>query len=180
MTTEVVKLPPAATFDDYKIHELAELMPKMGEDEYSNLVDSIQRQGLLLPLTLHEGKILDGRHRYRAAKEVKHKFSARDFVQLPPNIDPEKFVLSTNSARRNLTREQKKDLVLTLIKRHPDESDREIGRLASVDNKTVASIRDNVKKQANELLKSWPFFADDLKKQFIKANADELRRGLAV
>lgn len=178
--TEVVKMPTAATLDDYKIHELAELMPPQGEDEYNSLVDSIQRQGLLIPITIFEGKILDGRHRYRAAKEVKYQFSAKDFVQLPPGVDPEKFVLSTNGSRRNLTREQKRELVVTLVKRKPDESDREIGRLACVDNKTVASIRENLKKQAEEFLKSWAFFTDAQKAAFVMANAAELRRRLAT
>jgi len=89
--TEVAKLPPAATLLDYaalETHDLAALMPPMGEDEYNGLVDSIQRQGLLVPITIYEGKILDGRHRYRAAKEVKYKFSAKDFAQLPPSTDP--------------------------------------------------------------------------------------------
>jgi ParB-like nuclease domain len=176
---EAVKLPAAATLDDLKTHELAALMPPMGEDEYNGLVDSIQRQGLLVPITIYEGKILDGRHRYRAAKEVKYKFSARDFVQLAPGIDPEQFVLSTNGPRRNLTRDQKKELVITLLKKKPNESDREIGRLACVDNKTVASIRENVKKQADEFLKSWALFSDAEKSAFVIANAEELRRRLA-
>jgi ParB-like chromosome segregation protein Spo0J len=124
--TEVVKMPTAETLDDYKIHELAALMPPMGEHEYKGLVDSIQRQGLLVPITIYEGKILDGCHRYRAAKEVKYKFSAKDFVQLALGIDPEQFVLSTNGPRMNLTRDQKKELVITLLKKKPNESDREI------------------------------------------------------
>ena len=177
---EAAKLPPATTLEDYKTHDLAELMPSMGDDEYNGLIDSIHRQGLLVPITIYEGKILDGRHRYRAAKEVKYRFSAKDFVQLPPGIDPEQFVLSTNGPRRNLNREQKKELVVTLLKRKPNESDREIGRLACVDNKTVASIRETVKKQADEFMKSWAYFTDAQKANFIKANADELRRRLAA
>jgi len=87
-------------------------------------------------------------------------------------------VLSTNGPRRNLSREQKRELVVTLLKRKPNESDREIGRMACVDNKTVASIRDGVKKQAEEFLKSWPFFTDVQRNAFVVANADELRRRL--
>ena len=180
LMNDLTRLPPTATLDDYKTHDLAELMPPMGDDEYNSLVDSIQRQGLLNPITIFEGKILDGRHRYRAAKEVKHKFSAKDFVQLPPGVDPEQFVLTTNGPRRNLTREQKKELVITLLKKKPNESDREIGRLACVDNKTVASVRENVKRQAEEFLKSWAYFTDGQKAQFIEANTDELRRRLAA
>ena len=105
---EAVKLPAATTLEDYKTHDLAELMPPMGDDEYNGLIDSIQRQGLLVPITTYEGKILDGRHRYRAAKEAKYRFSAKDFVQLAQGIDPEQFVLSTNGPRRNLNRERKR------------------------------------------------------------------------
>ena len=58
---------------------------------------------------------------------MKYPFSAKDFVQLPPGIDPEQFVLSTNGPRRNLNREQKKELVVTLLKRKPNESTEKSG-----------------------------------------------------
>jgi DNA modification methylase len=53
-----------------KIHPLAELLPPMTEAEYVALRDSIAAGGQTDPIVLLDGKILDGRHRYRACLEL--------------------------------------------------------------------------------------------------------------
>jgi hypothetical protein len=54
-----------------EIHPLADLIPPMSASEFDELRASIQAEGLRLPITLHtEGRILDGRHRYRACAEL--------------------------------------------------------------------------------------------------------------
>jgi hypothetical protein len=49
--------------------------------------------------------------------------------------------ISANIRRRHLTTEQKRDLLGKLIKANPAASDRSIGKVANVDNKTVAAVR---------------------------------------
>jgi 2-oxoglutarate dehydrogenase complex dehydrogenase (E1) component-like enzyme len=51
---------------DLDIHDLCKLFPPMPEDQFGALIDSIRDHGQLTPIVLHEGKILDGRHRYKA------------------------------------------------------------------------------------------------------------------
>jgi hypothetical protein len=51
---------------EYAFHELATVFPLLEGGEYTALIDDIRRHGLLEPITLFEGKILDGRNRYRA------------------------------------------------------------------------------------------------------------------
>src|SRR5690242_6457327 len=55
---------------DLEPHPLAGRIPEMLSDEYVDLVKDIQKHGLREPLVLFEGKILDGRHRYRACAEL--------------------------------------------------------------------------------------------------------------
>ena len=42
-------------------HPLADLLPLIGGVEFDRLVDDIAEQGLLNPITLYEGQVLDGR-----------------------------------------------------------------------------------------------------------------------
>ena len=51
-------------------HNLASIFPLMTEEEYQALVRDIERNGLLEPVWLYEGKIIDGRNRYRACLEL--------------------------------------------------------------------------------------------------------------
>lgn len=99
----------------YGVHPLAELMPLMGDDEYLNLVSSIQRRGFdaLIPIVLHEGKILDGRHRYRACGQLG---IVPTFANLPTSEDAYEFVLKHNLDRRHLTTAQRAMIVANVGK----------------------------------------------------------------
>jgi protein gp37 len=55
--------------------------------------------------------------------------------------DPYAYVLSANIHRRHLTNEQKRELIAKLLKARPEQSNRQIAKLAKVDDKTVASVR---------------------------------------
>lgn len=91
-------------------HPLAELVPAMDEEQFARLIDDIRQNGLLDPIVLYEGKILDGRHRYRACMELIETGAASDCVSVRfTDYDgdaPAQFVLSHNVARRHLTASQ--------------------------------------------------------------------------
>src|SRR6516164_7782662 len=61
---------PTTAAPEYKFHPLADLVPPMSGEEYEALVADIKKNGLLGVIVLHEGMILDGRHRYRACLEA--------------------------------------------------------------------------------------------------------------
>ena len=63
-----------------KPHPLAELLPMMSEAEYESLRDSIRTGGQTDPIEIFEGKILDGRNRYRACTELNLVPKTRDFA----------------------------------------------------------------------------------------------------
>jgi hypothetical protein len=57
--------------DAMEIHPLCQTFPEMSTEEYKALSADIANHGLLEPIWTHQGQIIDGRHRYRAACELK-------------------------------------------------------------------------------------------------------------
>tara|TARA_R110000782_G_scaffold218461_1_gene305858 strand:+ start:98 stop:865 length:768 start_codon:yes stop_codon:yes gene_type:complete len=52
------------------------------QDGFNELKEDIKLNGLLVPLVLREGKILDGRHRYKACRELGVKVKAVDIGEV--------------------------------------------------------------------------------------------------
>jgi hypothetical protein len=55
--------------DEYKQHPLSMMFTPMKKNAFRNLCDDIFAHGLLMPIVLFEGMILDGWHRYLACLE---------------------------------------------------------------------------------------------------------------
>ena len=85
-----------------EFHEMAEIFPLMQGDEYYELVEDIADHGLLEPIWTYEGKILDGRNRYRACEDA----GVTPDFRIWENGSPLGFVLSMNLKRRQLTKSQ--------------------------------------------------------------------------
>ena len=49
-----------------KAHPLADLLPLIHGVEFDALVEDIREHGLRVPITIFDGKVLDGRNRVRA------------------------------------------------------------------------------------------------------------------
>lgn len=89
---------------DYEFHEAANIFPMMEGQQFEDFVADIRKQKKLLePIKLIDGKIVDGRNRYRACKiaKVEPIFEAVNCID-----DPVAFVLSLNLHRRHLTPSQ--------------------------------------------------------------------------
>lgn len=102
----------------YDEHELARYFPLLWGQDYQDLKADIRDQGLLEPITLFEGKVLDGRNRLRVCKELGIEPKFRDFEGKGTALD---FVISINLMRRALTPGQKAAVVARLTE------DREAG-----------------------------------------------------
>ena len=87
----------------YSQHPLSAAFPAMSADDFQNLKDSIAEIGVQNPITLFEGMVLDGWHRYNAANEVQMPCP---HVELAEGTDPRHFVLAQNKARRHVTQAQ--------------------------------------------------------------------------
>jgi hypothetical protein len=125
---------------EYAFHELATVFPLLEGGEYTPLIDDIRTHGLLEPITLFEGKILDGRNRYRAclAAGVEPRFRE---ILFGDYAEAAACVISANIHRRHLTAEQRRELIEKLLKADPGQSDRQIAETAKVSDKTVAAVR---------------------------------------
>ena len=55
---------------DVPFHPIATSQPLMSEEDFNALVDNITHNGQLRPVIVYKKKILDGRHRYKACKEL--------------------------------------------------------------------------------------------------------------
>jgi len=83
-------------------HELANIIPNMSDDEYKALKLDIQTNGLFNPIMLYEHKILDGRNRYKACKELNIEPKYENYQ----GDSPVSYVLSLNIKRRHLNSSQ--------------------------------------------------------------------------
>jgi ParB-like chromosome segregation protein Spo0J len=90
---------------EYLPHSIAEIVPPMREDEYLAFRDDIRANGLVVPIMLFEGKILDGRHRYRACMDTNQPLSFREFQG--DWFEAVAYVESMNLRRRDLSESQK-------------------------------------------------------------------------
>ncbi len=113
----------------YERHPLSELWGDMGEDEFQELVESIDVNGQLLTIILHEEMVLEGWHRYRACLRLGRK---PVFQQFPEHRDPVAYVIAMNATRRHLTASQRAACVVAARKwaargrpAHPEESEKQ-------------------------------------------------------
>jgi ParB-like chromosome segregation protein Spo0J len=122
---------------ELKFHPLADMFPLIEGAEFAELVTDIKASGLVEPIVVLDGMILDGRNRYRACIEAGVEPTYRPFTR----DDPAAHVTSANIHRRHLNAEQKRDLITALLKATPEKSDRQIAKVARVDYKTVGTAR---------------------------------------
>jgi ParB-like chromosome segregation protein Spo0J len=169
---------PAPTYE-YEIDPLALTFPPIVDEAFDALVEDIAARGLLHPIILYKGKILDGRNRYNAAKAAGYKFSERDFKELSPSADPEAFVISSNMQRRQLSAEQKREFIAKQIESKPDASDRALARLCGCEHKTVASVRKGLKERLEDFQERWEGLNAAQRRGFVLTMRDELVKLLA-
>jgi len=81
-----------------EFHDIANSYPLMEGQEFDDLCKDIAEKGLLESIWLYEGKILDGRNRYKAAIEAGVEPVIVEFS----GDDPLEFVVHANSNRRDL------------------------------------------------------------------------------
>jgi len=81
------------------------LMSKSEEKEFEGLVSNLKIAGLLNPVTLVEGKVLDGRNRLLACKEARVTPRFVDWDE--SGSSPAEWVVAQNVNRRSLTPSQK-------------------------------------------------------------------------
>jgi predicted HTH domain antitoxin len=84
-------------------HPAAKLFPDMPQAEFDELKEDIAANGLLNGIVRYEGRILDGRHRYRACLDISLEPRFVDY----DGDDPTGYVISVNLRRRHLNESQR-------------------------------------------------------------------------
>lgn len=102
----------------YEVHPLCLMVPEMSDAEKAGLLEDIkQNKGKLREkVVIHEGKILDGRHRAQALGALGIPLSdgnSRDFYPEREGT-PEAYVISKNVYRRHLSEAQKAALIFSI------------------------------------------------------------------
>jgi len=88
-------------------HPAAEELPALPDVEYRELLASIKSIGLIQPIAICDGKILDGRQRYRACLEagIEPKFETANGCET--FVRQVEFVMAVNLHRRHLSDAQR-------------------------------------------------------------------------
>jgi hypothetical protein len=131
-------------------HPLANMFPLMEGAEFDELVADIKQNGLRERIELYQGKILDGRNRYRALQRLginpigRAEYCCRitgHLIEARNDEQARAYVISKNLHRRHLTAEQKRDVIAALLNADRTQTDRSIAKVAKVSPHTVASVR---------------------------------------
>ncbi len=74
-----------------EFHDVCSVFPMMSDEEYQSLLDDIRANGLREPIWTYQGKIIDGRNRYRACMELGIDPQYREVKKQPPNLTAGEF-----------------------------------------------------------------------------------------
>ena len=118
-------------------HPLSAVWGDMETEDYNKLEEDIEKYGIHQPIITHEGKIIDGWHRYRAARKLQI-----DAVMQPMDsyLDPIAFVCSLNGKRRHLTKREVVERILACFNWKPETEETE--DFESVPQPTVQQVAD--------------------------------------
>jgi hypothetical protein len=83
-------------------HEAANIFPMMEDKAFDAMRNNIEAHGVLVPIELFEGKILDGRNRYLACLQLRIECPSIEWN----GDDPVSYVVSKNQHRRHMTPSQ--------------------------------------------------------------------------
>ena len=119
-------------------------LPKLSYEEFVALKDNIALNGVLVPIIVDcdgaKRKIIDGNYRKAIADEL--GYDCPEIVQ--PNLDEDEkrtLARALNLARRQLTQEQKRDLISDQLEESPGKSNRWIAKQLGVAHATVGTVR---------------------------------------
>jgi ParB-like chromosome segregation protein Spo0J len=119
-------------------------LPKLPYDQFMALRDNIAVNGVLVPILTDGGRpvcrIIDGGYRRAIADEL--GYECPEFVQEGLTEEEMRTLArALNLARRQLTPEQKRQLIADQLLETPGRSNRWVGKQLGVNHHTVAGVR---------------------------------------
>src|SRR6516165_5929943 len=116
-------------------HPSSAMFPPISDEDFGKLAADIKLNGLHQPIVRYQGKILYGNNRYRACELVKIAPKFTDFSG--DDAQARNFVISANIHRRHLSPDQRRDIIVTLLKADPAQSNRQVAEQARASHVTV-------------------------------------------
>lgn len=116
-------------------------MPDLTADQHEALRADIAANGVIVPIVVDQhGRVIDGHNRLAIATElgVDCPREVRSVVDDEQAVD---LAVTLNCARRHLTREQVRQVIVSEAGRRPSDSDRAIARRVGCSPSTVAASR---------------------------------------
>jgi ParB-like chromosome segregation protein Spo0J len=118
---------------DYPLHPITEDYADFTEEETAALRESLRTRGLLIPVAIWNGQIVDGRHRAKLLKELGKEIAYHDLSNEAKTEDEMRAIVrALNEHRRSktkpLTKEEREARIHAALKADPTRSDREIAR----------------------------------------------------
>lgn len=124
------------------IHPAALLFPMMSNEELGTLADDIAANGLIEPVVLYHGQILDGRNRLAACELASVE---PRFIEVEGDLSsPVIYVVSKNVHRRHLTTNQRAVIATEMVPMLQEEAKkRQVSGLKNQEHSSLAPIGAN-------------------------------------
>jgi hypothetical protein len=137
-------MPTAARKTRKPVYEPVLTLPLLPYEQFVALRDNIAVNGVLVPILVDGGgprsKIIDGNYRRAIADEL--GYDCPEIVHAGLSEEEKRTLArALNLARRQLTQEQKRQLIADQLRETPDRSNRWVGKQLGVHHATVASVR---------------------------------------
>jgi len=127
-----------STFREQKYQILPPLLP----EEFDSLKASIAERGVEVPIVVdQDDQTIDGFHRWRACEE-RGVFCPREVRHFETEAEKFELALRLNCRRRQLNRQQKRDLIAAYLVSDPQIADNHLANLiGGISQNTVADVR---------------------------------------
>ena len=149
--------------DVLPVHPAADLFPMMSEAELLELANDINKNGLREKVSVYNDPVigdcvLDGRNRLDALALIGQLWDDTGNLKSDigglvgacsvhyPNFEPYAFVISKNIHRRHLTADQKRDLIVAVLKAQPHKSNRQVAKEVGASHPHIAKVRREAEK----------------------------------
>lgn len=122
-----------------------QVFPDLPPEEFETLKRDIAERGVQVAIEItDQDEVLDGHQRFRACRELGIKNFPRRIVTGLDEQGKRHHAIKANCLRRQLTRQQRRDLIAAELKRNARQSNRLLAELVGVDKNTVQSVRDEL------------------------------------
>lgn len=121
------------------VHSLSMLFPQVDAEDISSLAEDISKNGVVVPLQVWNGKVIDGKHRLAAA--IACGMETVPCVEISGTEDEiVQYIWALNVPRRHMTKTQIAAAIVTIESKYPHAA-KEIKKTFQVSKSMVSMVR---------------------------------------